>query len=236
MNARLPTAFCVALGLHAGIGAWLGAALRVPEIPLIMRAQPQMEMDLTAPEEISPPLAESPPEPSPTLPLPTPAEVPPIPPEPTPPAPDLPPQPPDPTPSIPLPTPQPTPAPSPKPVSAKTPRRADKPRAVPGSDAPGNARPSVASGATSGPVCISKADPIYPAFLEERAIGGTVTVLIKIDATGRVTDASIGQSSGQAALDRAAVAGVRRWKFKPALRQGQPLASSTRVSVVFRPH
>ena len=43
MNVRLSASFCIALGLHAGIGMWLGAALVIPEMPLVSEIAPQIE-------------------------------------------------------------------------------------------------------------------------------------------------------------------------------------------------
>ena len=207
MSLRLPSAFFIALGVHGALGAWLSSARIVPEQPMAMEAPQTMEIDLTAPAAEPPPLLETPP---------APAEETPPPPEPEP----------EPAPKI---VPKPTAAP--KPPTAKTTERQDKPRPT-APAAP--ARPAAPAGPSTGPVCISKPDPTYPAALEERGIGGSVTVLLSIDAAGRVTDATVAKSSGQPALDRSALTGVRRWRFKPALRQGQAIAATTRINVVFR--
>ncbi|MEX2048727.1 MAG: M56 family metallopeptidase [Gemmatimonadota bacterium] len=59
----------------------------------------------------------------------------------------------------------------------------------------------------------------YPQSLREAGVGGRVTVWFYVDENGRVLDRRIDQSSGQDALDRAAleVAGV--FRFSPALNR-----------------
>lgn len=231
MNARLSASFCIALGLHAGIGMWLAAALVIPEMPLASETAPQIEMELTAPEETPPATGEIPAE-----------ETPPPPPEPAPAEPPTP-EPPavveeqvapmpaeTPLPEVPKITPPPTPRPKPKQMARATPPQPNAPRT-----AVGPARPAAPAGPSTGPQCVSKPAPTYPAALEERGIGGSVTIQLTIDTSGKVSTATLSQSSGQAALDRAALSGVRRWKFKPALHHGQPIVATTRVTVVFRP-
>jgi len=62
--------------------------------------------------------------------------------------------------------------------------------------------------------------------------GGTVVLLVTIGADGAVRDISVSQTAG-APLDGAAIAAVARWKFKPALRDGQPVEARVRIPVRF---
>jgi protein TonB len=48
-----------------------------------------------------------------------------------------------------------------------------------------------------------------------------------------VLDAVVLQTSGSKVLDDAAVAALWRWRFHPALRNGEPVAASVIVPVVF---
>lgn len=221
MRLPLPGAFCLALGLHALVGVWLAAAMHVPESPLASAATMPLEVELTAPEAEPAPTLETPPEQPPPAP---PEETPPPAPEPEPPPLAAP---------VPLPTPEPSPPPAKPLARPEKPRPPTAARSSPPSSRHQSPAPA-AAGPSTGAVCISKPDPVYPAALEERGIGGTVSVLLSIDAMGRVTETSLAASSGQPALDRAALSGVRRWRFKPALRQGQPIPTTTRVNVVFR--
>jgi len=61
-----------------------------------------------------------------------------------------------------------------------------------------------------------------------------VVLLLAISATGVVEKAEIFESSGHAALDRAALAAARAWHFMPALDRGRPVPRKVRVPVSFR--
>ena len=63
---------------------------------------------------------------------------------------------------------------------------------------------------------------------------GTVLVMAQVDVNGRVSDARIVERSGSSILDRAAPNEVRRWKFSPALHDGQPIVASVEVPVSYR--
>src|SRR5882762_5814977 len=61
---------------------------------------------------------------------------------------------------------------------------------------------------------------------------GTVVLLVTVGADGLVRDVSVAQPAGPA-LDSAAVAAVMRWKFSPALRDGQPFEARVRIPFRF---
>ncbi|MFT4247116.1 MAG: energy transducer TonB [Pseudomonas sp.] len=78
--------------------------------------------------------------------------------------------------------------------------------------------------------------PEYPAELACAGIGGKSVLKVTIGTEGTVTDIQLVQGSGQAALDASAQKRVREeWKFKPATRNGQPVAQTIQVPVDFRP-
>lgn len=74
----------------------------------------------------------------------------------------------------------------------------------------------------------------YPRDAYRAGEEGTVTVVAHIDAAGRVSSVRLAQRSGSRALDRAAMSEIRRWKFKPAMKDGRTVASSVRVPVDYR--
>jgi len=61
---------------------------------------------------------------------------------------------------------------------------------------------------------------------------GTVVLLVTVGTDGLVRDVSVAQTAGPA-LDAAAVAAVMRWKFRPALRDGQPFEARVRIPFRF---
>jgi TonB family protein len=58
--------------------------------------------------------------------------------------------------------------------------------------------------------------PEYPYEARRRKITGEGVALISVDArSGSVTAVAMVRSTGNAFLDNAAIAGFRRWRFKP---------------------
>lgn len=75
--------------------------------------------------------------------------------------------------------------------------------------------------------------PQYPAASLRRGEGGTVRIRVDVTEQGEVGDAQVVESSGSRALDRAALSAVRNWRFKPAMRGGQPIADAVIVPIGF---
>lgn len=57
--------------------------------------------------------------------------------------------------------------------------------------------------------------PEYPPEARQMKITGSGVVLLRVDAAGDVMSATIDQSTGSPILDRAALSGYRRWRFRP---------------------
>ncbi len=66
--------------------------------------------------------------------------------------------------------------------------------------------------------------PPYPAMARRMGDQGEVRLDVHVDADGAVTEVRLRQSSGSTLLDRTAIDTVRRWRFKPATIDGQPVA------------
>jgi protein TonB len=63
---------------------------------------------------------------------------------------------------------------------------------------------------------------------------GTVTLSISVSASGTVTDATVVKSSGNDELDQAAIQWVKsHWRYKPAIRNGQPAGGTVQANVRF---
>jgi TonB family protein len=78
-----------------------------------------------------------------------------------------------------------------------------------------------------------KTEPEYSEEARKAKLQGTVVLQIEIDANGRAANVAVTRSLGLG-LDEKAVEAVRRWKFKPAYRNGRPVASPAVVEVNFR--
>jgi protein TonB len=80
----------------------------------------------------------------------------------------------------------------------------------------------------------NRVEPVYPPASRRMGEEGTGTFRVLVDERGRPTEVEVLQSSGFARLDQAALDAIKRWRFKPAVRDGQPVPSWTRVSVKFQ--
>ena len=85
------------------------------------------------------------------------------------------------------------------------------------------------------PVPISQPAPRYPQEALRRNIGGTVRVKVTVATDGSVDRLDVAESSGNRYLDRAAMEAVRRWRFQPAVRDGQAVMADVVVPIVFNP-
>ncbi len=74
----------------------------------------------------------------------------------------------------------------------------------------------------------------YPAASRRLAEEGRVMVRVDIDARGRASGWSIVESSGFARLDAAVNCVIRRLDFVPGRRDGEPVAASATLPIVFR--
>jgi protein TonB len=75
--------------------------------------------------------------------------------------------------------------------------------------------------------------PVYPLEAAENGEQGTVVLLIHVSPSGQAAGVDVARSSGYVLLDRAARAAVARWRFLPAVKDGQPVASDMTMGFVF---
>ncbi|WP_158537399.1 MULTISPECIES: energy transducer TonB [Microvirgula] len=80
----------------------------------------------------------------------------------------------------------------------------------------------------------SNRPPTYPAASRSLGEEGRVILKVRVNAAGRPESIDIDTSSGFPRLDRAATDAVHRWRFEPAMSQGQPVAGWVRVPILFR--
>ena len=95
------------------------------------------------------------------------------------------------------------------------------------------APPAIADSAA--PVPIIRPAPRYPPEALRRNVGGSVRVLATVAPDGSVERMELAEGSGNRDLDRAAMEAVRRWRFQPATRNGQPVTATVIVPLEFNP-
>lgn len=129
--------------------------------------------------------------------------------------------------------------PAPGEDDAERPQLVEAPRPVapPPPMAPPAPQPAPAPSAASQPQPIAgqTPPPRYPMQALRRGERGTVTVHAAIGPDGIPTSVSVARGSGSRLLDRAAVDAVRRWRFRPAMANGQPTVGSVNVPISFNP-
>lgn len=76
--------------------------------------------------------------------------------------------------------------------------------------------------------------PAYPPLSRKLREEGKALLLVQVSARGEAESVQIKQGSGFFRLDEAAVNAVRKWRFIPARRGTESVASSVVVPVVFR--
>lgn len=75
--------------------------------------------------------------------------------------------------------------------------------------------------------------PAYPALSRRMGEAGEVRLRVRVGAAGTVEDVAIERSSGFVRLDRAAELAVARWRFTPAVHDGQPVMAWAVIPIVF---
>lgn len=92
----------------------------------------------------------------------------------------------------------------------------------------------------TGPLAMERLDyasappPPYPPEAARRRLEGTVLLQVLVDVDGRPLEVLVQRSSGHRALDDTARKFVlKRWLFKPAVRNGQPVQAIGLVPVKF---
>ncbi|TAM80135.1 MAG: energy transducer TonB [Acidobacteria bacterium] len=82
------------------------------------------------------------------------------------------------------------------------------------------------------PVPVYHPSPQYTKEARQARISGNVSMNIVVNEKGEVTDATVVRGLGYG-LDESALRAVKSWKFKPARRDGTPIAAKVTVEVSF---
>lgn len=84
------------------------------------------------------------------------------------------------------------------------------------------------------PQPVSQSPPAYPSELRKARIEGFATVDFVVEEDGRVAEARIDKSS-HPEFEKSALDAIRKWRFRPGVREGQPVRSYNRQTFRFRP-
>lgn len=75
--------------------------------------------------------------------------------------------------------------------------------------------------------------PVYPPRCLRMGTEGVVKVRVLVGENGKPQEITISKSSGDSALDRAAMEAIEGWEFNPATRNGLPIRAWVIVPVAF---
>jgi protein TonB len=92
-------------------------------------------------------------------------------------------------------------------------------------------KPIPAGGRIEQAQLINKTVPVFPPLARQRAVSGTIRLSAMIDEHGDVKNVKV--LSGDIVLGAAAKAAVQKWKYKPAMLNGNPIQSETLIQIVF---
>ena len=82
------------------------------------------------------------------------------------------------------------------------------------------------------PKLLYKVEPEFSEEARKAKFQGTVVLSIEVDALGRPSHLQVVSSPGLG-LDQKALEAVAHWRFRPAFRDGKPLAATARIEVSF---
>lgn len=84
------------------------------------------------------------------------------------------------------------------------------------------------------PVPLTRELPAYPQEARSAGVEGRVILDVVVDANGKVSEAEIAESSGNEALDEAALKAIKKWSFEPGQKDGQEAACRVKIPVEFK--
>jgi protein TonB len=83
------------------------------------------------------------------------------------------------------------------------------------------------------PEPISQVAPAYPPELRKSKIEGAVTLLFLLSEEGRVEEARV-ENSSRPEFEKPALEAIRKWRFRPGTKAGQPVRTYLRIPMRFR--
>jgi len=106
-----------------------------------------------------------------------------------------------------------------------------------GSFAPADARPGGGvyrvGGGVSDPTLVYKVEAVYSERAQKAKVQGTLLLYLQVDPSGKAINMRVLHSLGLG-LDEKAMEAVKKWKFKPGVKDGRPVTVQAQIEVNFR--
>jgi TonB family protein len=83
-----------------------------------------------------------------------------------------------------------------------------------------------------GPVAVFSPSPHIPAYLQDKELHANVVIDFLVSAQGHSSPRLVG-SSGNEELDAIALETAKKWQFRPAEKDHQPIDAKVRLRIVF---
>lgn len=83
------------------------------------------------------------------------------------------------------------------------------------------------------PEPVSQVPPSYPAELRKAKVEGMVTLVFVLGEDGRVEDPRV-ENSSRTEFEKPALEAIRKWRFRPGMKDGQPVRTYVRIPMRFR--
>ncbi len=83
------------------------------------------------------------------------------------------------------------------------------------------------------PEPVSQVPPAYPSELRKAKVEGVVTLVFLLTEEGRVESAKV-ENSSRPEFEKPALEAIRKWRFRPGMKDGQAVRTYIRVPIRFR--
>jgi len=103
----------------------------------------------------------------------------------------------------------------------------------PAPDAPKTEAPKAGVNSASMPKCQYCPDPEYSQEARSKKYEGVVVLNVVVTSEGKATNIQVVRTLGMG-LDEKAIDAVRRWRFKPATKDGKPVNVQVPIEITFR--
>jgi protein TonB len=83
------------------------------------------------------------------------------------------------------------------------------------------------------PEAVSQVPPAYPTELRRAKIEGVVMLVFLLNEEGKVEEARV-ENSSRPEFEKPALDAIRRWRFRPGMKDGQAVKTYVRIPMRFR--
>lgn len=83
------------------------------------------------------------------------------------------------------------------------------------------------------PEAVNQFPPAYPPELRKAKIEGSVTLVFILSEEGRVEEPRV-ENSSRAEFEKPALEAIRKWRFRPGMKDGLPVRTYIRIPMRFR--